>query len=33
VASSLGFLGHVIIYYTFVEFSLAELGLILARRT
>jgi len=24
---------HVLIYYTFVEFSLAELGLILARRT
>lgn len=26
-------LAHVTIYYTFVEFSLAELGLILARRT
>ena len=24
--------GHIIIYYTFVEFSLSELGLILARR-
>lgn len=32
-SSNLGFLAHVIIYYTFVEFSLAELGLILARRT
>lgn len=31
--SSLDFLAHVIIYYVFVEFSLAELGLILARRT
>lgn len=27
------FLAHVTIYYVFVEFSLAELGLILARRT
>jgi len=32
-ASNMDFLAHVIIYYTFVEFSLAELGLILARRT
>ncbi len=31
--SSLDFLAHVTIYYTFVEFSLSELGLILARRT
>lgn len=31
--ASLDVLCHVIIYYTFVEFSLAELGLILARRT
>jgi len=30
--SSLAVLCHVIIYYTFVEFSLSELGLILARR-
>lgn len=28
----LDFKAHVLIYYTFVEFSLAELGLILARR-
>lgn len=32
-SSSFGFNAHVTIYYTFVEFSLAELGLILARRT
>ncbi len=32
-AAAMDFLAHVIIYYTFVEFSLAELGLILARRT
>ncbi len=32
-ASNLDFLANVTIYYTFVEFSLAELGLILARRT
>lgn len=31
--STLSTLAHVLIYYTFVEFSLAELGLILARRT
>ena len=31
--ASLDFLGNVIIFYTFVEFALAELGLILARRT
>jgi len=31
--STLDTLCHVLIYYTFVEFSLAELGLILARRT
>lgn len=31
--SGIDTLCHVIIYYTFVEFSLAELGLILARRT
>jgi len=29
---SLDVLCHVIVYYVFVEFSLAELGLILARR-
>lgn len=32
VSSNFAFLGHVILYYVFVEFSLAELGLILARR-
>ncbi len=32
ISSAMDFLGQVIIYYTFVEFSLAELGLILARR-
>jgi len=31
-SGSLGLLAHVIIFYVFVEFSLAELGLILARR-
>ena len=31
--ADLDVLAHVIIYYIFVEFSLAELGLILARRT
>lgn len=31
--AQLDLLCHVIIYYVFVEFSLAELGLILARRT
>ena len=30
--SAFDFLAHVIIYYVFVEFSLAELGLIFARR-
>jgi len=33
VSGALDILCHVIIFYTFVEFSLAELGLILARRT
>lgn len=33
IVSSLDILCHVTIFYTFVEFSLAELGLILARRT
>lgn len=32
-SANLDTLCHVIIYYTFVEFTLAELGLILARRT
>jgi len=32
-SSALDILCHVTIFYTFVEFSLAELGLILARRT
>ena len=32
-SANLDILAHVIIFYTFVEFSLAELGLILARRT
>ncbi len=32
-ASTLDVLAHVIIYYVFIEFSLAELGLLLARRT
>lgn len=32
-ASTFDALCHVMIFYTFVEFSLAELGLILARRT
>jgi len=32
-SANLDLLCHVIIYYTFVEFSLSELGLILARRT
>lgn len=32
-AGNLDFLAHVLIFYTFVEFSLSELGLILARRT
>jgi len=31
--SGLAILAHVILYYVFVEFSLSELGLILARRT
>ena len=31
--AALDFMAHVTIFYTFVEFSLAELGLILARRT
>jgi hypothetical protein len=31
-SANLDLLCHVVIYYTFVEFSLAELGLILARR-
>ena len=31
-SSSLDALGHVIVYYVFVEFTLSELGLILARR-
>ncbi len=30
---NLDFLAHVLIFYVFVEFSLSELGLILARRT
>ena len=33
LSSAMDFLAHVTIFYTFVEFSLAELGLILARRT
>jgi len=32
IATTITFFAHVILYYTFVEFSLAELGLILARR-
>jgi len=32
ISSAMDFLAHVIIYYVFVEFTLAELGLILARR-
>jgi len=33
LSAALDFTAHVLILYTFVEFSLAELGLILARRT